>query len=238
MVSGFLTKKIKSHQTLGEFLHSARKKLDVSIVEVEEKTKIRAKYLVALEKDDWNILPQDVYVRAFVLSYAKYLGVPVADIEKLLETEFAIHHREPKNQELIYKNSLKNIKVIVTPRLLAYFALSVFVLSLFGYITLQLASFAGSPALKIITPENNIVLEADSVDIRGITDNGTMLSVNNENIPVTNDGSFSLNLKLHQGVNIVKVKAMNKTKKESSQILTIEYKPKTAQAADSLINQQ
>jgi len=55
-------------------------------------------------------------------------------------------------------------------------------------------------------------------------------------VPVSEDGKFSLKLKLHSGVNVVKVKAVNNVKKESSEVYTIEYKPKTA-ALDNSINQ-
>ena len=228
MVSGFLTKKLKSQKTLGEFLRSARLKKEFSFADVEEKTKVRAKYLEAIEKSDWSALPQAVYVRAFVLSYAKCLGITPKEVLHLFETELSLYGRVDAKQELAYTNTIKNTRVLITPKLLAYSTLSIFIISLFTYLFFQVANFAGSPSLKIITPENNTIVETDSLDLKGVTDNGIMLSVNDENIPVTNEGSFSFNFKLHQGVNVINVKAVNKTKKESSEILTIEYKPKTA----------
>jgi len=236
MVSGFLTKKLKSEKTLGEYLKSARKKRELSFADVEEKTKVRAKYLEAIEKSDWNSLPQDIYVRAFVLSYAKCLGLSRKEVLNLFETELSLYSRNTAKHELAYTNSIKNTKVLITPKLLAYSTLSIFIISLFTYLFFQVAHFAGSPNLKIITPENNTIVESDSLNLKGVTDNGIILTVNDESIPVTNEGSFSLNFKLHRGVNVIKVKAINKTKKESSEILTIEYKPKTA-FTDTSINQ-
>jgi len=234
MVSGFLTKKIKSKRTLGEKLKSARQKQQITISAAEEATKVRAKYLVALEEGDWKILPQNVYVRAYVLSYAKFLELSKPEITDLLETELIFHRKNQRSQELAYNNSVKDAKVLITPKVLAYFGLGVFVLSLFSYIFLQVSNFAGSPNLKVFTPENNSIVETDEIDVKGATDHGTMLTVNNENIPVTSDGGFFLNLKLHRGVNVIKINAINKTKKESSQVLTIEYKPKTASIFETL----
>jgi len=236
MVSGFSTKKIKSQKTLGERLKHTREKLDLTLAAAEEGTKVRSKFLKAIEEGNWKILPQDVYVRAFVLSYAKFLDLPQGEILDLYNAELIVNCKGQNNQNFIYKNSLKDVKVLITPRTLAFSALGAFVLGLFSYIFLQVASFAGSPSLKVFSPENNFVTEIDSVNIRGITENGILLTINEEDIPVTNDGSFALNFKLHRGVNLIKVKAMNKTKKESSQILTIEYKPKTA-LLDSSVNQ-
>ncbi len=228
MASGFLTKKIKSRLTLAERLKSARKKLDITLEQAEEATKVRAKYLNALETGDWCILPQEVYIRAFVLSYAKFLNLPQREVLDLFETELIINRRGERGLELIYKNSLKNNKVLITPKFLAYFSLVTFVLVLVSYIVYQVVDFAGSPNLKVLMPQNNSVVETDNINVEGVTDNGTKLTVNDEDIPVTREGDFSINLKLHRGINVVKIKAINKTKKESTQILTVEYKPATA----------
>jgi hypothetical protein len=62
---------------------------------------------------------------------------------------------------------------------------------MFGYIVYQLVNFAGSPNLKITMPNNNIIIESDATDISGITDNDSVLMINNETVPVTKDGHFS-----------------------------------------------
>ena len=142
MVSGFLTKKIKARKTLGERFKDARKKLELSVSEAEESTKVRAKYLVALEEGDWNILPQDVYVRAFVMSYAKFLSLPQDEIIDLFETELIINRQRQGSQNIIYKNSIKDTKVLITPRFLAYFSLVSFLLVLVSYIIFQVLNFA------------------------------------------------------------------------------------------------
>ena len=131
---------------------------------------------------------------------------------------------------------LKEKKVLITPKVLAYASLSIFFISLFTYIFLQVLNFAGDPNLSIISPNNNLVTESDSIDLVGITDTDATVTVNTENVPVSDDGKFSLKLKLHSGINVVKINAVNKIKKESSQVYTIEYKPKTA-AIDVINNQ-
>jgi cytoskeletal protein RodZ len=235
MVKGFSTKKIKNQETLGEKLANARKKQEIQISDAEVGAKVRAEYLIALEKGDWKNLPSNVYVRGFVLAYAKFLSINRSDIILLFETEAKIQCRE-KNIAIMYQNSIKDTKVLLTPKLLGYGALSLFVLSMFGYIVYQLVNFAGSPNLKIVTPNNNIILENDDANINGITDNDSVLTINNESVPVTKDGHFSTNLKLHKGINIIKVQAKNKAKKETTEVVTVEYKPNTAMV-DTVINQ-
>ena len=63
----------------------------VDISEVETATKIRAKYLRALENDEFAMLPGGTYVKSFLRTYAEYLGLDA----QLLVEEFRAHH-EPR----------------------------------------------------------------------------------------------------------------------------------------------
>jgi cytoskeleton protein RodZ len=68
---------------LGQFLRTKRESLGLSLDEVQERTKIRKRYLIALENGDWSVLPGYVYGRGFVRSYAEVLGL---DGLELLQT--------------------------------------------------------------------------------------------------------------------------------------------------------
>lgn len=60
---------------LGQMLRDIRESKGISLAEAEEATKIRRKYLQALEDDNYDALPPSVYVRGFLRSYATYLGL-------------------------------------------------------------------------------------------------------------------------------------------------------------------
>jgi cytoskeleton protein RodZ len=61
--------------TIGQKLHQARTERGVELSEVERATKIRAKFLEAMEEDRWGALPAPVYARGFLDIYARYLGL-------------------------------------------------------------------------------------------------------------------------------------------------------------------
>lgn len=235
MISGFSTKKIKSEKTLSERLKMARVRQKISLYEAEIGSKVRAKYLAAIEEGRWNELPQNVYARSFVLAYAKFLKLDLKLMKELCESEMSFRNCK-EQQKISYNQSFKDKKVLITPKLIGYSALAISIISVITYIAFQLVGFAGNPDLKITSPDNNITTDNDSVDLAGVTDVDTVVSINGESVPVSNDGHFLTKLKLHQGVNMVKVKATNKAKKESAQIYTVEYKPKTA-AIENNINQ-
>jgi cytoskeletal protein RodZ len=64
-----------SEQTVGERLRTAREAKGLDYYRVERDTKIRAKYLAALEGGDYAVLPGDVYSKGFLRNYALYLGL-------------------------------------------------------------------------------------------------------------------------------------------------------------------
>jgi hypothetical protein len=60
---------------IGYSLRSARERQGLGFPEVELATKIRAKYIRAIEAEDFESLPGDTYTRGFLRTYANYLGL-------------------------------------------------------------------------------------------------------------------------------------------------------------------
>lgn len=60
---------------IGAVLRSGRERAGLDITEVEEQTKIRIKYLRALEAEEWDALPSPAYAKGFLRTYAGLLGL-------------------------------------------------------------------------------------------------------------------------------------------------------------------
>ena len=60
---------------IGSSLREARQRQDLDLAQAERAVKIRAKYLRALEEEDFDVLPAQTYVRGFLHTYADYLGL-------------------------------------------------------------------------------------------------------------------------------------------------------------------
>jgi hypothetical protein len=82
---------------IGATLQEARMRARIDISEVETATKIRAKYLRAIENEEWEMLPGPTFVKSFVRTYAEYLGID----GKLLVEEYKLRHEPvPSDAEL------------------------------------------------------------------------------------------------------------------------------------------
>jgi cytoskeleton protein RodZ len=80
---------------IGETLREARMRRRIDMAEVESATKIRAKYLRALENEEWDLLPGPTYVKTFLRSYADYLEL---DSRRLVD-EYKRRYEHPRGGE-------------------------------------------------------------------------------------------------------------------------------------------
>lgn len=88
---------------LGQQLKEARLQKGLSLDDVQEMTKIRKRYLEAIEAGDYKVLPGSFYVRAFIKTYAEAVGV---DSDGLLEEhrkDVPVSEPEPTMEPVIQK---------------------------------------------------------------------------------------------------------------------------------------
>jgi helix-turn-helix protein len=81
---------------IGETLRETRMRRRIDMTEVEAATKIRAKYLRALENEEWDLLPGPTFVKTFLRTYAEYLDLD----PRLLVEEYRQRYERPATQEL------------------------------------------------------------------------------------------------------------------------------------------
>lgn len=81
---------------IGASLREARMRARIDVSEIEAQTKIRAKYLRALENEEWDLLPGPTYVKSFLRTYAEALDLDA----KLLVDEYKLRHERLSDVEL------------------------------------------------------------------------------------------------------------------------------------------
>jgi hypothetical protein len=74
---------------IGTSLRQARQHRSLEIADVERHTRIRAKYLTALEEERFDALPGVAYVRGFLRTYSEYLGLDGNLVVDEFNTQFA-----------------------------------------------------------------------------------------------------------------------------------------------------
>jgi len=80
---------------IGSSLRDARVRQELDFPELEERTKIRPKYLRALEEERFDVLPAPTYVRGFLRSYAESLGLDGQPFVDEYNSRFAVDEDAP-----------------------------------------------------------------------------------------------------------------------------------------------
>ncbi|MBE0465861.1 MAG: helix-turn-helix domain-containing protein [Candidatus Desulforudis sp.] len=135
---------------LGEVLKKAREAKDLSLDAVEEETKIRKKYLVALENNEYEILPGRVYVKAFLRTYSRFLGL---DADAMM-VEF---YREypPENRETAENRPTTPVNGGGRPRYTGFLLVAGVIIALVAFNSLY-GSLRGADQAPTVPPRTGI----------------------------------------------------------------------------------
>jgi cytoskeletal protein RodZ len=84
---------VLSMEGVGGILKDARERRGVTFEDIEDTTKIKKRYLMALELEEWDQMPGRVYAKGFLRTYARYLGLDEQSVCDLYELAIAV--KEP-----------------------------------------------------------------------------------------------------------------------------------------------
>jgi cytoskeletal protein RodZ len=210
---------------LGEVLRAAREAKFIDLARVERDTKIRLRYLSALEQGNYRDLPDAVYARGFLRNYGLYLGLDPEYLVDLyrLETGSADDRRATQ----IRRRSAgvrQGRSLVVSSGAVAAAILTVFVAALVVYIVGEIVTFARTPELRVTDPAGDVAAyRAAEYTIVGVTEPNSTITTEGlrQNPSATADatGAFSVTVGLVPGVNVITLVASDPvTGRDSSAI--------------------
>ncbi|HLA15328.1 MAG TPA: helix-turn-helix domain-containing protein [Candidatus Limnocylindrales bacterium] len=167
-------------RSLPERLYAARDAKGVDLYRAERDTKIRSRYLAAMERGDWRELPGSVYTKGFLRNYAQYLGL---DPDEAL----AQWHRErgdagSPDPEISAPRPLTAPRkpLTVGPYAVVATLMTVIVLLFAAYIGAQLFRFAKPPVVAVTQPTAAVTTapaDATSYTLRGTATAGASVEI-------------------------------------------------------------
>ena len=204
-------KKTKSPHTVGPSLKVRRQALRLSLAQVELETKIRGKFLTALEAGDYDKLPNDMYSRGFVQQYASYLGHNGHEVAAAYVAERGgLDANNTKRPQLERPRRL-----VFTGPILALAMAVLVALVIGGYLVYQFSALAAPPALGVSSPPSDITITGAVINVVGKTTPGADVFINNSPILSDTDGSFNEKVSLSDGLNAIHVTSKSKLGKVS-----------------------
>ena len=157
---------------VGELLQIARERKGVDLFRAERDTKIRLKYLAALEDSAYADLPPMVYTKGFLRNYAIYLGLDPEDLIARWREETLAGRKVERPSVAPPPRPLAAPRrsVAVTPGTLVALMFGLIVLAVFAWIAWQVLRFVGEvPTLSLSYPPSLVsIVEDDRIILTGV----------------------------------------------------------------------
>jgi cytoskeletal protein RodZ len=212
---------------LGEVLRTARESKGVDVARVERDTKIRTRYLSALERGDYRDLPGAVYTKGFLRNYGLYLGLDPEYLIDLYRLETgAISPERVRTAPPRALATRRARALVLTPGAIFAAILTVGVFLFVGYLGYEFVTFARTPDLRVTDPAGNIASWGElTYMIRGTTEPNSRVTIDglsSENPVLTADaeGNFHVEVRLVPGSNVISVVATDPATKRDSMKVT------------------
>ncbi|HEX5955009.1 MAG TPA: RodZ domain-containing protein, partial [Solirubrobacterales bacterium] len=177
-------------------------------------TKIRERYLSALERGEYRELPGSVYTKGFLRNYGAYLGL---DPEYLIDL-YRIETAEVRAERPAMPTPPRPITgrrgrtFVVTPGAVVAAILTLLVGGFIAYLGYEFVNFARTPELRITEPAGNVSGHPElTITLRGVTAPNATVTVSelteNPSVEADDEGAFEVTVELLPGSNVVELVA-------------------------------
>ena len=210
---------------LPDRLAAARERKGVDLIRAERDTKIRVRYLSALESGDYRDLPGAVYTKGFLRNYAIYLGLDPEDVLRQWRRERG--EATAPEAVIVPPRPLAEPSrpLNFSPQVVVAALLTVGVVLFFIYLGAQLLRYSRPPELAVTSPATAVFTVEDETTtfrLAGTTSPGSIIEIITPGreqpfrvTPLAN-GDWFQQVDLRHGQNRFDIKAVNpETKKES-----------------------
>ncbi len=206
---------------ISETLKKERESKRLTIEDVSQKTNVPKRYVSALEEADFANLPAPVYIRGYLKKISQLLNLNEEETWNLFLKEHAEskapaidilpqnRFEQPLKWHYIFLKILKSLPVIII------------VITVAGFLFIQIRSFLGAPYLKLNNPSLDLSTQDASIRVEGEGRHNSYITLNGKEIYLGKDGKFSEEIYLNPGVNEIKVEAESRLGKTTSIIRRI-----------------
>lgn len=212
----FSERPLNATDTIGEQLQRGRKAMNLSLAQVAHQTRIGSRFIEALEQGHYKELPGSVYVRKYVSELCQVYGLPFDRLSEQLAREMSV--TQPKEVRLSPKSSAKPLQI---PNLFRWGAVGILVAVIGAYFTWQVVRLITPPQVTVTEPSQDIVLDQLTVTVKGKTQPGAQVTINEQAADVDEQGNFEEAVALRPGLNRLEIVAQTKFSSQSKVVRQI-----------------
>lgn len=206
--------------SIGQTLANRRAKKGLSLAECAELLGVNPAVLTRLEADDYDYLPHDIYSLGLVRRYSRLLRL---DEEVAAQKYLFLRGDLPKQATTLKR--MKTKRAIVTAQWTGWLAAGLAVAAVAAYLVTQLLILTSPPQLTLVEPAEDRLVTAVELTVRGRTLPSAEVSVNGVGVITDDEGWFSTQISLHEGLNQIEIKAVNRRGQETAIVRNMVYDP-------------
>ncbi len=181
--------------TVGEIFRSVREKQEVNLLDVEKQIKVRAKFLQAVEENNWNFFSSKIYIIGIIKNYSQYLDL---DAKKML----AFFRRDyERKEEVKFKTRISSRYLTSETKRVAIAILTLIVIFFTFYFGYQLKLFFSPPTLTVLSPKTTTFTIEDRVKFIGKTERDAAVTIFGERVFQDKNSLFTYDFPLKDGKN-------------------------------------
>jgi len=209
-MAAFIPKKLSIPENLGNKLRQARLFKNLKIEAVAKKLNIRQEYLIALEEEQYDKLPNGLYGKNFLKEYVLFLGLNPKEFLEFWRQENETETTANPFQQKIIKKS----QFLIFPKIIKNILISLAILICFLYLFFYFKKIVLPPTLVVTQPAKNLVTKENSLLITGQTEKEAEVKINGELVLNNHNGLFSQTVNLKRGLNSLVIKSKKKYSRE------------------------
>lgn len=205
----FVKKPLADGATLGERLRVLREHTNISAEDMARRISITPKYIVAIEESRYQDLPGKVYAQQFVRKYAEALETEVDMAMDLFSHEYAVvTNAKPTDRPLLTPRA--STEFHWTRRHARLIVAIIAITLVMTYLGIQAVKNFLPPKLIVTEPAKEVSTKEYSIIVAGTTDQNATVTINDQSVQTSGDGTFNEKIDLRLGLNTLNISAVKK----------------------------
>lgn len=204
--------------SVGSILSRERKRLGLTLKDVEKKTRIREKFLFALEENNWNAFSSKIYIVGLIKNYSDFLNL---DDDKMT----AYFRRDyERMEEVKFKKRMESKYFTPETRRVIIGGIITLLLVFGSYFGYQVYLYFLPPKIEVVQPVNASFRAVDRISVIGVTEKDATIFIFGERVYPDERGRFEYTFPLQPGENklVIDVTGANGKKNRLEKAFTLQ----------------
>ncbi len=196
--------------TVGELLKNERLKKNLTLKQVEKSLRVREKFLLALEENNWETFSSKIYITGLITNYSRLLGL---NTQKML---IFFRRDYEKKDDLKFKKRTSSQYLASPTKRIATSGVVLIVLVFLLYFSYQLTQFLAPPKVIWLSPQKTTFRSGEKITIKGKTDKDAAITIFGDRIYQTKEGIFTYDFPLKKGTNELTIEVVGANGKKTN----------------------